>query len=164
MTLSTVVLVALCLALLAGLVIFYRTRQGVPAALPQPVKVKAHRPVREVVSDLDALVSEPIAFRFNGEVHEIKPVSTLELLSFTNAFAELQELNGRADSITVGELVDAYTSVISSVCPSITREHVESMTQAQVAALFQLVMDSVVGRAHAAPGVEPESEDAKKKL
>lgn len=162
MTLSTVFLVILCLVLLAGLVILYR-RQGAPAVLPQPVKVKPQRVVREVVSDLDALVAEPIAFRFNGEVHEIKPVSTLELLSFTNAFAELQELNGRSDAITVGELVDAYTSVISSVCPSITRDHVESMTQAQVAALFQLVMDSVVGKAHAQPGIAG-SEDAKKKL
>ena len=158
---TTVLLVVVCLALLAGLVIFYQTRQGA-LVVSEPVKVKPQRAVREVVSDLDALVAEPIAFRFAGEVHEIKPVSTLELLRFTNAFAQLQELNGRSDAITVAELVDAYTSVISSVCPSITRDHVEDMTQAQVAALFQLVMDSVVGKAHAQPGVEPEG--AKKKL
>lgn len=123
------------------------------------LKAKTQESTAQIVSDLDALVAEPIAFRFQGKVHEIKPISTLELLKFTNAFAGLQELNGKSDAITVEELVDAYTQVISSVCPSITFEHVKDMTQAQVAALFQLVMDSVVGKAH----VQPDSEDAKKK-
>jgi len=110
----------------------------------------------QVVSDLDALVAEPIAFRFKGRVHEIKPISTLELLKFTNAFAALQTLQGKSDTVTVAELVDAYAGVIASVCPTITREHVEDMTQAQVSALFQLVMDSVTGKAHVMPGGEAE--------
>lgn len=125
-------------------------------AFKKPVETTA-----QVVSDLDALVAEPIAFRFQGKLHEIKPISTLELLRFTNAFAQLQQLNQKSDTISVDELIDAYTSVISSVCPTITREHVKDMTQAQVSALFQLVMDSVVGKAHAQPGIG--SEDAKKK-
>jgi len=126
------------------------------------LKQKIQESSAQVVSDLDALVAEPIAFRFKGKVHEIKPISTLELLKFTNAFAGLQELSGKSDTITVSELVEAYTQVISSVCPTITSDHVKDMTQAQVAALFQLVMDSVVGKAHAQPGVA-STEDAKKK-
>lgn len=114
-----------------------------------------------IVSDLDALIAEPIAFRFQGRVHEIQPISTLELVRFTNAFAALSELNGKSDTISLAELIDAYTRVISAVCPTITRAHVEDMTQAQIAALFQLVMDSVVGKAHAEPG---QPEDSKKKL
>ena len=110
----------------------------------------------QVVSDLDALVAEPIAFRFKGRVHEIKPISTLELLKFTNAFAILQGLNEKSGTVSVEELVTAYAEVIGSVCPTITREHVQEMTQAQVGALFQLVMDSVTGKAHAAPGVSGE--------
>lgn len=114
-----------------------------------------------IVSDLDALIAEPIAFRFQGRVHEIQPISTLELVRFTNAWASLSELNGKSDAISVSDLVDAYTKVISAVCPSITRSHVEDMTQAQIAALFQLVMDSVVGKSH----VEPDqTDDSKKKL
>ena len=114
-----------------------------------------------VVSDLDALIAEPIAFRLHGEVHEIKPVSTVELLKFTNAFARLQTLNESSGTLTVADLVDAYTHVIASVCPTITREHVEGMTQSQVAALFQLVIESVMGKAHVAPNVTA-SDDKKK--
>lgn len=125
------------------------------------LKQKVQESNAAVVSDLDALVSEPVAFRFQGRIHEIKPISTLELLKFTNAFSGLQELSGKSDQITVSELVEAYTEVISSVCPTITKVHVENMTQSQVSALFQLVMDSVVGRAHVGPVVP--SEDAKKK-
>lgn len=113
----------------------------------------------QVVSDLDALVAEPIAFRFKGRVHEIKPISTIELLKFTNAFATLQALSAKSGTVSVEELVSAYAEVISSVCPSITRADVEEMTQAQVGALFQLVMDSVTGKAHASPG----SNDGEKK-
>ena len=161
MTSSTALLIVGCFGILAGLVVFYLSRRAPLSAQPAPVKVIARRQPREVVSDLDALVSEPIAFRFNGEIHEIKPVTTIELFSFTTAFAEIQEISSRGEQVTVSELVDAYARVISSVCPTITRAHVEDMTQPQVGALFQLVMDSVVGKAHAQPGVEPE--DAKKK-
>lgn len=113
-----------------------------------------------IVSDLDALVAEPIAFKLHGRIFTINPISTLELLKFTNAFTKIQAIQGKADSITVSELVDAYLGVISSVCPEIERSDIENMTQPQIAALFQLVMDSVVGKAHAQPGIE---EDSKKK-
>ena len=126
------------------------------------LKAKAAQPTAVIVSDLDALIAEPIAFRLQGEVHEIKPVSTVELLKFTNAFARLQALNESSGTLSVADLVDAYTQVISSVCPTITRAHVEGMTQSQIAALFQLVIESVMGKAHVAPSVE--TADDKKKV
>jgi hypothetical protein len=115
-----------------------------------------------IVSDLDALVAEPIAFKLHGKIFTINPISTLELLKFTNAFAKIQAINTKSEPITVAELVDAYLEVISSVCPEIERRDIEAMTQAQISALFQLVMDSVVGKAHAQPDVE-SGEGSKKK-
>lgn len=112
-----------------------------------------------IVSDLDALIAEPISFRLHGEIHSINPISTIELLRFTNAFARLKVLNETSGTLSVDDLIGAYTEVISSVCPSITRKHIESMTQSQIAALFQLVLDSVMGKAH----VAPEQSDDKKK-
>ena len=114
--------------------------------------LKKLRPARSmnqeavVVSDLDALVDTPVAFKFQGETHVINPLTAGEFLQVYEAFAKIEILVNEKN-ITAQEVVEAYTELFSSVCKTITKRHVEEMTQAQSAALFQLVLQSVTGKA-----------------
>jgi hypothetical protein len=108
------------------------------------------RPAREaakavVVADLDKLVSEQTAFRWDGKVHVIKPLATETFFKVCNELSRMQDLAKR-EALTAKELVDAYSDLFASICDTIHRKDVESMSQAQVGALFQLVIDSVAGK------------------
>lgn len=97
------------------------------------------------VTDLDAIISEPVPFRFKGKTHFLKPVTVAEFLKFANANPKL--LNGITEpDLTAQILAERYFDVISSVCDTITLKDIQSMEQAQVAALYQLVLDMVTGQ------------------
>lgn len=99
------------------------------------------------VADLDAIVAEPVSFRFKGKVHTLKPFSLAEFLKFTNAQSALMSLLKEEETmITTNDLAERYHKVIGSVCPSITVGDILSMEQVQVAALYQLVIDMVTGQ------------------
>lgn len=105
------------------------------------------RPAREaateqVVADLDSLIVKPTPFRFNGKIHHIKPISTEVFFSIVNEIAHMETLR-KKDDITAEELIDGYTRLIGSACDTIKRHDIENMTQAQVGALLQLVLDVV---------------------
>jgi hypothetical protein len=115
-------------------------------------------PETQVVSDLDAMVSHPVAFRLHGQIHEIRPISVKEFYAFTNAIVSLQGLE-KAEHITPSQVVDLYQRLIQSVCDSIDRSDVEKMTQAQCGALLNLIMECVTGKAQ----VDEVDEEAQKK-
>ena len=108
--------------------------------------IKDARPEPEVVSDLDALISDPVAFRFKGKAHVIKAISVQEFLKTSEALARMNTL---LEAKTVGfeEIVDSYYELIHAVCDTIHREDVLKMTQAQVSALISLVIKAVTGEA-----------------
>lgn len=101
-----------------------------------------------VVSDLDSMVAESVPFRFNGKVHNIKPISVLEFYQYTKALGKLVELKD-AERVTGEELVDCYYNLFKSVCDTITHQDIEKMSTSQASALFALTMDCVTGKAHA---------------
>lgn len=105
-------------------------------------------PEAQVVSDLDAMIAHPIAFRLHGKIHQIKPISVKEFYAFTNAIASITTLESD-NKITTAQVIDLYTRIICSVCDSITRKDVELMTQAQCGALLNLIVEAVTGKAHA---------------
>lgn len=101
------------------------------------------------VTDLDAIVSESVPFRFQGRIHELKPISLAEYLKFLNAMTEMNAAfqdKEAATPMTARDLAAKYHAVISAVCDSITLDDVMKMEQAQVAALYQLVIDQVTGQ------------------
>lgn len=100
----------------------------------------------QMVADLDALIAKPIYFRWNGKAHEIKPISTKEFLVLTEKLNQMDQLRKQAE-IPMDDLVDSYSDIISVVCDSIQRSDILSMTQAQVSALFQLILDCMTGKA-----------------
>lgn len=111
-----------------------------------------------VVSDLDKMIAEPIAFRLHGKVHKIKPVSVSEFFKYTNALAALTRLKDK-DAFTANDILVRYYDLIAAVCDTITYKDVEQMTHAQIAALFSIVIEAVTGKAHAS-----NDEDEKKNL
>ena len=111
----------------------------------RPSRAKAIKEV-EPVTDLDVIISEPVPFRFKGVIHYLKPFSLEEFLKFTNAQSRLAHTLGTSELITPDQLADQYHGVIASVCDTITLDDIKSMEQAQIAALYQLVIDLTTGQ------------------
>jgi len=109
-----------------------------------------------LISDLDALIQEPITFRLFGKLHRIKPITTAEFFKVTNALNRIGELQGK-DKIGNEELTDLYLGIFQAVCDTIGKPEILQMTHSQILALFDLVMKTITGRIHA------EVEDLKKK-
>lgn len=111
-----------------------------------PTRTKAAKEV-EPVTDLDVIVSEPVPFRYKGKIHYLKPMQLDEFLKFTNAQAHLMDAIRKDDVTLTGvQLAERYFAVISSVCDTIVLDDILNMEQAQVAALYQLVIDLVTGQ------------------
>jgi hypothetical protein len=112
-----------------------------------------------VISDLDAMVSEPVGFVLHGRTHVIKPITLEEFYKFVNAWTAVLSWK---DSEKVGprEYLSGLTALFQSVCDSITPDDVSKLTQAQAGALFSLIVESVTGKAQAA---EVAGSDQKKK-
>lgn len=100
------------------------------------------------VSDLDALISEPVTFKLHGQIFSILPVTTEVMF---RAMEKLAAIEGMRDgkSVSAEDLVKRYYDLFHAVCPEITMRHVEDMTQSQAMSLLQLVVDSVTGKAQA---------------
>lgn len=117
-----------------------------------PARTKAQKEI-EPVTDLDAIVSEPVPFKFKNKIHYLKPMALDEFLKFTNAQAKLMDTIKNTENKLTGEtLALKYHAVISSVCDTITIEDINDMEQAQVAALYQLVIDLVTGQVNYGDG------------
>lgn len=98
-----------------------------------------------IVADLDAIDVRPAKFKWDGKIHEIRAVNTFEYLKVTEIFARMDMLSKRSD-FTVQELAEVYADLITSVCDTIKRDDVYKMTNQQIGALFQLILDQVSGR------------------
>lgn len=101
-----------------------------------------------VIVDLDRLIAEPVAFRFNGKVHQISAMDTKTFFTLVNEIAKLEAMGRDKDKIDAKELMDAYVRLFKSVCTTISKEDVYNMTFPQIGALFQQVIDCVTGRAY----------------
>jgi hypothetical protein len=112
------------------------------------LQLRPARPAPEIVSDLDALIAKPIAIKLLGRSHTINPINTKEFFEVTAALANLQTYQTKT-GIDPSELIDAYAKVFSSVCSTIGRKEVEKMTQAQVAGLVALIINTITGQSHA---------------
>lgn len=98
-----------------------------------------------LIADLDSIVEEKIMFKLHGKQHFIAPISTIEFFKFAEKLAAFNALRDK-ENIKGEELVNGYFEVISSVCNSINIDDIEKCTSAQIGALFQLVLDKVMGR------------------
>jgi hypothetical protein len=104
------------------------------------------KPQAKVVADLDVIDVKPVAFRFNGETHLLKPVTTKEFLKASESFAKMDAMSKSDNQVPIEEVIDVYADLISSLCDTVNRDDILNMSQAQVAALLQLIIDHVTGR------------------
>lgn len=116
------------------------------------------QPQAQVVSDLDAMVAHPVAFRLHGKLHYIKPITVKEFYAFTNAINSITALE-KQEHVTPQQVLEMYERLICSVCDSISRKDVENLTQAQCGALIALIVECVTGKAQ----VDQQSEAEVKK-
>ncbi len=98
------------------------------------------------ISDLDAIVADPIPFKFKGKVHWLKPIALEDFLRFSNAQAEILRAAHSETKMSVDELAFKYHRIFSSVCDTITVDDVKCMAQVQIAALYQLIQDMFMGQ------------------
>jgi len=97
------------------------------------------------IVDLDAIIAEPVYFKWNGKIHEIKPITVKEFLKYANANSKLLSSLQSDDKQPWETLASQYHSVIASVCDTISIDDVLKMEQPQVAALYQLIVDRITG-------------------
>lgn len=116
----------------------FNLRTGKPLDGPEAV----------IVSDLDAMIASPIAFRLHGRVHYLKPVTVKEFFAYANALVSLDKLK-TDDKLTDEQLLEMYCRLIQSVCDTVTVEDVKSLTHGQATALIQLIVEHISGKAHA---------------
>jgi hypothetical protein len=99
------------------------------------------------ITDLDAIVAEPVYFRFKAKNHKLEPVSLEDFLKFTNAHDSLMRaIKDPETRLTPHELAEKMHNIFHSVCKTITLQDVLSMEQVQVAAIYQLIIDMVTGQ------------------
>jgi len=146
------ILVLVCVALLALVIVKKRDHFLLQRGSAAGSEAK-------LVSDLDRMIAESIAFKLHGKVHRINPITVEEFYRFTKAFSIVSGM--KPDSLSPAETLTMYHEVISSVAPTVTKKDIEDMTQAQVGALLQLVIEAVTGKAYTE--VAPAHSDEKKK-
>jgi hypothetical protein len=98
-----------------------------------------------VVKDLDALISDSVAFKWGGKIHEIRPIETGEFLQVYEALGMIDALR-KQDKITPTEILDAQYKLFSSLCSTIERSDLDKMTYLQVGDLYQLFIDTISGK------------------
>jgi hypothetical protein len=107
---------------------------------------KSKKELPQVVTDLDALISKPVGFRFHGRIHIIPPLEVAEFLKATSAIAAIDELR-TMEKLTEEDLVDRYSRCFAIVCPTVTKDLVQKMSLQQIAALYNLVLEAIMGKA-----------------
>ena len=95
--------------------------------------------------DLDKIQAEPVAFRLNGKIFEINPLSALQFFEYTQAYARFHAL-AEKEQITADDLSEGYFEVFSSVCPAFTKKDMAGCSQQQAAVIFGIILDAVTGK------------------
>lgn len=98
-----------------------------------------------MVSDLDAMISQPVSFKVLGKVHTIEPLTVEQFTRFAFTYSKIISLQDQ-EHVSPDELIEAYFEMVSSVCNTISRENIKRMSQQQVAGLFQIMVDLHTGR------------------
>ena len=98
-----------------------------------------------VVLDLDRMISSPVAFRFMGKIHKIKPMNQETFFKAMNGLAALDALRLRKD-VTLEDVRTQYSELFMMCIDTLSYKDVLSMTEGQIAALLRQIIDCVTGR------------------
>lgn len=125
-----------------------------------------HKPVK-VISDLDALISQPIGFKYLGKDHIIEPMTTENYIEVCQGLYDMDIVARRKEDDPEFEkdaIYAAYFRFIHSVCKTITLEDLKKAKIAQLHALIALIIKHVKGETSPDMIEKPSSpEDLEKK-
>lgn len=102
----------------------------------------------KVVVDLDRMVLEQRGFRFNGKVYMVKPMKHKIWLGVCNELAALNLIANSGKPFDRAQVRKTYWKLISKAVDGLSSAAVEQMTDAQMGALVQLVIECVTGKAY----------------
>lgn len=116
----------------------------------RPRRQEADQSVRVVV-DLDRMLGELPGFKYRGKVYQIRAMDTAVWLRLCEELAALNLLM-RKEGFNRKEIRDRYYRLLVKAVDGISFEDVDQMTDAQLGAVVQLIVDCITGRAYAQEG------------
>lgn len=111
----------------------------------RPTRQKYLESATNSVADLDAMLVEPVSFKLHGKTHVIKPLNVEQFMILSVALVDIMELQ-KQQNISPETLIEKYYALISSACDSITKQDIREMSQQQVSALFNIVIETITGK------------------
>lgn len=130
---------------------------------------KKHNEPMKLIADLDAIISQPIGFKYLGNQYVIEPLTTESYMDLILAYQNLQFLLKRRDeqdgTVTLDQTYEAYYTLMHSVCPTITLSEIKKGKLIQLSAMLGLMIKHITGdTAPLMAGSDPfEMSDEKKK-
>lgn len=115
-------------------------------ALKEPVKQLD----AEVICDLDSIIEKRAVCTLNGKQHYVEPVTNARFIEFSMKLAEIAKIKDDPKKV-----LGIFQEMISSMCPTISKDEINALTQAQSIMLYAAITDKVMGRS-------PMSEEEKK--
>jgi hypothetical protein len=114
----------------------------------RPARNKAEEAM--VVSNLDRLISNPVGVILHGKKRIIKQMTTNHFLVVSRELHELDMLRRRSESNEVldeKEVAQKHCDLFKSCVEPFDSYDMDKMTYPQIAALFQVILDCVGGKA-----------------
>lgn len=102
-----------------------------------------HTPVK-VIADLDALISQPIGFKYLGKDFIIDPMTTENFIQITKALHDM-EVALKADGMDQDAIYLTYYNFIHALCKSITLSDIKKAALPQLHALMALLIKHIKG-------------------
>lgn len=102
----------------------------------------------KVIVDLDRLISESVGFMLHGKLRRIKSMTQENFLRVVNELAALDLMRAKSERDPKA-LHAAYIKLFKQACEPINDEDLNKMTDAQIGALVQNIIECVTGRAQA---------------
>jgi len=103
-----------------------------------------------IITDLDRMVAGPVAFRWKGRIHYLRPMSTELFLKVLNEISKLSQLYNKTGTddrkASEEEMLRVYSGIFSAVCDTISYSDIKKMNYAQISALYREIMVLVTGK------------------
>jgi hypothetical protein len=99
-----------------------------------------------VVADLDRLESHSVGFVLHGKTHIIRPIRVKEFYAVLGKLSAFMDLS-KKEKLTDDELNQGYLEIIKSLCDSVTLKDIEKCTRPQIAGMFQIIVNCILGKA-----------------
>lgn len=96
------------------------------------------------LQDLDAMLNESVAIKFQGKTHIIKSPTNEAFYRFSKGMLRLQNL--KEESISTEEFIQIYSDIIIPIVPSLTKKEIGKLSVIQANTLFNLIVELVLGK------------------